>query len=158
MLFRSAAACVVGLALVGLGAWRLWSPTDERTPRVQVLNFRDAGGGEHTAELASYLVADIAGVLAQSGIKTVASRPSGEADVDRRKADLQIGGVVRADGARLKVRVFLNDPRADIVLWSTSSTVLPPRSNSSGPGQLRHSRDHAYGHGTAAAKGSETRS
>ena len=113
-----AAACVLGLALVGLGTWRLWSPTDERTPRVQVLNFRDAGGGEHTAELASYLVADIAGVLAQSGIKTVASRPSGEADVDRRKADLQIGGVVRADGARLKVRVFLNDPRADIVLWS----------------------------------------
>ena len=113
-----AAACVLGLALVGLGAWRLWSPTDERTPRVQVLNFRHAGGGEHTAELANYLVSDIAGVLAQSGIQTVASRPAGQGGLDHRKADLQIGGVVRADGAHLKVRVFLNDPRADIVLWS----------------------------------------
>ena len=113
-----AVVAVLGLALIGLGAWRLWSPTYERTPRVEVLNFRHAGGGEHTAELANYLVSDIAGVLAQSGIQTVASRPAGQGGLDHRKADLQIGGVVRADGARLKVRVFLNDPRANIVLWS----------------------------------------
>lgn len=113
-----AVVVVLGLALFGLGAWRLWSATGERTPRVEVLNFRHAGGGEHTAELANYLVSDIAGVLAQSGIQTVASRPAGQGGLDHRKADLQIGGVVRADGARLKVRVFLNDPRANIVLWS----------------------------------------
>jgi TolB-like protein len=113
-----AAVAVLSLLLVGLGAWRLWASASEPAPRVQVLNFRDAGGGGHTADLANYLVADIAGVLAQSGIQTVASRPAGEVRLNRRRADLQIGGVVRAEGARLKVRVFLNDPRAGVVLWS----------------------------------------
>ena len=112
------AIAMLGMAPIGLGAWQFLRSTSERAPRVQVLNFRDAGGDGRTAALATYLVADIAGVLAQSGIQTVASRPSGEIGLDQRRVDLQIGGVVRADGARLNVRVFLNDPRADIVLWS----------------------------------------
>lgn len=75
-----------------------------------------AVGGRQAVDFARDLRDDIAGVLTQSGVQTVASMATG--GPWRRTPEFALKGSVTRHDGRLTVRVFLEDTRAGLTLWS----------------------------------------
>jgi len=121
---RRALAVVAGLLLAVVAGtailWNRWEPTAPATPRVEVTALRVLGGGASAEALADGLSTDIAGFLNESGVTTTRSPLSGgPGRASLRRGDLTLGGAIQQEGQLLRVRVFLEDPRADLVLWSS---------------------------------------
>lgn len=109
---------VLALLLAGAAAW-FWGPRAPTPPpnlRIEVSALR-AIGGETATSFAQDLRDDITGVLNQSGVQTTASGKPAPM-FGRPGADLVLKGSVSQQGERLKVRIFLEDVRAGLTLWS----------------------------------------
>jgi DNA-binding winged helix-turn-helix (wHTH) protein/tetratricopeptide (TPR) repeat protein len=108
-------ALVFMLAVLAALAWRLWTEPSVG-PRVQVLALQSAGGRD--ADLfAGALQENVMGVLTQTGIPIV-SDPGGTSRAASRKADMVLRGSVVQSGASLEVRIFLEDVKSGLILWS----------------------------------------
>ena len=102
-------------ATVAVGTWWTLRGADAPSaPRVQVTAVRVIGGGADVQTLAQGLGADVAGLLNEAGVQTTLS----PAAAGERRAAFRVNGTVRAEAGRLYVRMFLEDPRAGLTLWS----------------------------------------
>ena len=119
---RRRAALWAGLALIAvvvaalLGLQLLRGPEPDAPPHVQVSAFQTVGDGAAARTLAQTLADEIPAVLSESGIPTLPARSVGGLRLYR--PDLAIGGTVEQRGDVLRVRVFLEDPKAAVTLWT----------------------------------------
>ncbi|HEX7945555.1 MAG TPA: winged helix-turn-helix domain-containing protein, partial [Phenylobacterium sp.] len=106
------------LAVVGCAAafWSLGGHTPAEGPRVEVEALRAVDGGP-AARFAEVLRDDVVSVLNQSGVQTTADA-DGPRVLHRPGADLVLKGSVSRQGEQLSVRIFLEDARSDLTLWS----------------------------------------
>jgi DNA-binding winged helix-turn-helix (wHTH) protein len=131
----AAAALVTGL-LVAL------APRPLAPPRVQVLAFDAPEGNGAARAVADRVGEQIAGELSETGVQ-VAPPPKWRLPSLRpHPADLAIGGGVSEDPGGWHARLFLEDTRADLILWTYEFTGSP-----ADPKRLA---------GTAAAAASDT--
>jgi DNA-binding winged helix-turn-helix (wHTH) protein/tetratricopeptide (TPR) repeat protein len=105
---------VVVLAPLAVIGFRIWHAPSAPL-RIQVMALRPIGAGAATT-FARTLQDDISAVLNQSGVQT-ADPPGGSVEPARR-ADLVLKGSVVATGPLLEVRIFLEDVRSGLTLWS----------------------------------------
>jgi DNA-binding winged helix-turn-helix (wHTH) protein/TolB-like protein len=107
-------AAVVGAALVlaalGWFMWRGGATTLTADSPVAIRSFQSVTTDPAGRAFAVGVADDTAGLLTENGIETVA--------VGSRRPHLEIEGTVTADAGRLRSRVRLRDPRADVTLWS----------------------------------------
>ena len=100
-----------------VGLWIARHPPAEQSPRVQVASLRVIGSEPDVHAFAASLSDDVVGILNETGVQTtVAGRK--QAIGSSTRADLALRGSVAREGGILKVRIFLDDPRAGLTLWS----------------------------------------
>jgi len=114
---RRALAALMALAIVlalgaGLWAWRArQSVEDAAEPRIALMPFQPVGGGAESRAFAARLTDEVTGVL-NDHVEGVASPSS------RERADLTLSGSVRREGNVLRVRAYIENSPAQVVLWS----------------------------------------
>ncbi len=118
---RRRAAALGALALLAVAGcaaafWSLGGHTPAEGPRVEVEVLRAVDGGP-AARFAEVLRDDVVSVLNQSGVQTTADA-DGRRVLHRPGADLVLKGSVSRQGEQLSVRIFLEDARSDLTLWS----------------------------------------
>ena len=110
----SAALVVVAMVMVaGIALWRSRAPLAPF--RIQVMALRPIGAAS-AATFAHTLRDDIASALNQSGVQNVDLLNG--ADGSTPDPDLVLKGSVTQTGKRLAVRIFLEDVRSGLTLWS----------------------------------------
>jgi TolB-like protein len=123
------AATIVALVVLGAGAWllrdRIAPGGDAGALRIAVLPFDVQSPGQDVRFFADSLHDEIAGGLSESQIKPVSREasgalrgPNGRQALRRLGARLVLDGSARSDGDAMHVRVHVDDPQAQVTLWS----------------------------------------
>jgi TolB-like protein/Tfp pilus assembly protein PilF len=121
------AAVAVVAAALALGVWLsrdLWAP--QHPSRIAVLPFDVIGaGGPEAAALANTLLDDLVGAFSQDRVQAVSRSESltlrgdhGASALKRLGVGYALGGDVERAGETLRVRMHLEDPHAQVTLWS----------------------------------------
>ncbi|MGH6908570.1 MAG: winged helix-turn-helix domain-containing protein [Phenylobacterium sp.] len=114
---RAVAASVL-LLLIGalaIGFWSLRAPRQALpSPRVQVMPLHVENAGPEAQAFAEEFGAEITGVLNESGVQTTLA----SSDKPAPGTDLDLRGIVSREGGVTRVRVFLEDSRERVTLWS----------------------------------------
>lgn len=116
--FRVPLAIFVAILLLAAGLvgwWTLRPSGPASTATVEVASFEYIGAGEQGRERAASLGADIAGMLNETGVQTTSTART---PLGRQAGDLRLRGALTPVGEQLRVRVFLDDPSHDLILWS----------------------------------------
>ena len=112
-------AGVVILAAGGAGVWA-WRHSHAvetvEEPRVALTAFKTIGDDPAARAFASRLAEDISAVMGENAAGLEQAGPGDGRQAST--ADLVLGGTVSREGEALRVRVYLEDPRADAVVWS----------------------------------------
>jgi DNA-binding winged helix-turn-helix (wHTH) protein/tetratricopeptide (TPR) repeat protein len=114
-LIRWAAAALL-VAVVGLLALALSPRTP--TPRAQVLPLKAYGGAPGPQAFADMLSDKLAGALQETGVQTGPPPRWTLPSLRPPPPDLVLGGGVAQSGESTTVRLFLEDARANVTLWS----------------------------------------
>ena len=125
------AAGLLIIASVGGGLWLLRdriSPEPQGSTtaiKIAVVPFQTLSSGQDVRYFADSLQDEIVGVLSgiqitpvSRGMSTTLRSPGARQAIDRLGARLLLDGTVRSDGDTMHVRVHLDDPRAQVTLWS----------------------------------------
>lgn len=109
------AALVLLVGAIGLGLWFAKVAQDRRLaweePRSAVLPFKALSGDAASRTFAAAADSEITGWLNEDHLQTL---PPTRA----RHAQFVVSGTVQGDGARLRARVKVEDPRAGLAIWS----------------------------------------
>ena len=98
---------------LALRTWRTSRPTDLE-PRIALSPFTPVDADAQTSAFAKRLTNEVAGVLNEN----IAGLAPPSASSSPPDADLGVGGTVEREGDTLRVRSYLEDPRAKVTLWS----------------------------------------
>jgi TolB-like protein/Tfp pilus assembly protein PilF len=121
------AAVAVVAAALALGVWLsrdLWTP--QHPSRIAVLPFDVIGaGGQEATALANALLDDLVGAFSQDRVQAMSRSESlalrgdhGPSALKRLDVGYALGGDVERAGETLRVRMHLEDPHAQVTLWS----------------------------------------
>jgi DNA-binding winged helix-turn-helix (wHTH) protein len=107
-----AAAALATALLVAL------APRPPAPPRVQVLALDAPEGSRQARALADRMGEQLTGVLAETGVHVAPPPKWRLPSLRARPPDLAIGGSVSEDPGAWHARLFLQDTRADVILWT----------------------------------------